>query len=657
MSDHEFSIQYPTTDPVSLQRTLVQIKQVLDAGMLSSTTALSSTTVAGSLLSDAPVDGKLYGRRNTSWVRVEDVFPGLNIAFDSVADMLNDTTVLTYTSVAVGDRVEAGPFGYFVAAAGASDHHLVTAGGVKLYVDMQERADVKAFGAVGDGTTDDTTAIQAAFNSDASEVFISAGTYLVTDSNQDWTPVFTSTQSDRVIRGPGVFTATSQVFRLLRVTGDRTRVTLNVDGNNNISECIQVFEADGCHVTDCYIHDLNGFTQGAGIAIKCQFELVDCGVTVTNNVIRNMQGVGDGTYGNAIGFQRGIVLMCKADMTKQSMVATNFIEQCEGEEGDAIQIEATDPTGAVFEMPVTVQDNVIRKFTRRGVKVQGNGIKVIGNTIDNTGQTDTARLQGGIDLVSGERHQVIGNVFVNVQYINQIKAWRTGTETALNDTIIMDNTIYGVGSETTFAMLAFAANSGSNLVISGNRAIAPTYTASFLTIQAADKVAVTDNTACVGTSSWYSISSVTNLFMHGNVTPTNASNRTAYIDENGVHVFDITNGKKVRLRNRDTAVSDGEIMHEIAFHQNDNGTDEEVAAIQAIGVGSSGTMKVAIKPGAPSGLGIGSPKEDGIEVDKATSSGVTRLLVYVTDAASLQRVSVGAADSGGTGFRVLRVPN
>lgn len=38
-------------------------------------------------------------------------------------------------------------------------------------------------------------------------------------------------------------------------------------------------------------------------------------------------------------------------------------------------------------------------------------------------------------------------------------------------------------------------------------------------------------------------------------------------------------------------------------------------------------------------------------------SSETGMLLYDTDAGTLQRVTIGAADSGGTGFRVLRVPN
>ena len=111
---------------------------------------------------------------------------------DNVVALLADS-VLTYTAgqpstVAAGDYVltRSEGFSYLVAASGATNHHVSTAGGVKLYV--QPGADgynVRAFGAVGDGTTSDTAAIQKAIEAAQAvggSVVVPDGNYRLTAS-------------------------------------------------------------------------------------------------------------------------------------------------------------------------------------------------------------------------------------------------------------------------------------------------------------------------------------------------------------------------------------------------------------------------------------------------------------------------------------------
>lgn len=45
------------------------------------------------------------------------------------------------------------------------------------------------------------------------------------------------------------------------------------------------------------------------------------------------------------------------------------------------------------------------------------------------------------------------------------------------------------------------------------------------------------------------------------------------------------------------------------------------------------------------------------QFDNSLTAGDTRFLLWDVDSGALQRVTVGAADSGGTGFKVLRIPN
>lgn len=81
-----------------------------------------------------------------------------------------------------GAKWHAGPFSYVEADSSASDHHLTTAGGVKLYVEAGASGslNLRAFGARGDGIADDTAAIAAFLSAvQGGHGFMPAGTYRI----------------------------------------------------------------------------------------------------------------------------------------------------------------------------------------------------------------------------------------------------------------------------------------------------------------------------------------------------------------------------------------------------------------------------------------------------------------------------------------------
>jgi len=98
---------------------------------------------------------------------VAGLFKNVQNHRDTVALLIADT-LYSYTAgskyyVAPGDIAEAGGFRYEVAVSGATDHHLTTAGGVKLYVaNAGNGASVDALGAVGNNVTSDSAAFAIA---------------------------------------------------------------------------------------------------------------------------------------------------------------------------------------------------------------------------------------------------------------------------------------------------------------------------------------------------------------------------------------------------------------------------------------------------------------------------------------------------------------
>lgn len=82
----------------------------------------------------------------------------------TVAALVADTRPAAFFETGSCLRTHAESFVYDVADAAATDAHVQTAGGVKLYVRPGESGfNVRAFGAAGDGSTDDSAAVAMAF--------------------------------------------------------------------------------------------------------------------------------------------------------------------------------------------------------------------------------------------------------------------------------------------------------------------------------------------------------------------------------------------------------------------------------------------------------------------------------------------------------------
>lgn len=203
------------------------------------------------------------------------------IKFNTVSAMIDDTAMGYSGSgdtfeVDEGDIIEAQGFRYEVAASDVSDEHVETAGGVKLY---SLSDNVISFGAIGDGSTVDTSAIQAALNTGRS-LFIPQGQFIIDQSlTMDnpgqslvgfGTPYFGAVSEIKLVSGTPqpVFITDGEgfTFRNLKITGQSTAVG---------SIGIQVGPTSGhadrdVYITNCFINTTQDcvYSYGRGVYVE-----------------------------------------------------------------------------------------------------------------------------------------------------------------------------------------------------------------------------------------------------------------------------------------------------------------------------------------------------------------------------------------------------
>ena len=292
--------------------------------------------------------------------------------------------------------------------------------------------DVREFGAIGDGVTDDTEAIQLALNSGKRNIAIREGNYLITSElicNTDGVNIRTD--------GATLVCGATTDINMLRVNGSNSTISLDIDGKNLAYGGIDVY-GDECLIKGCNIRNIYGVRYGSfGIRVTTRN-----GVTISENIINNVTATSNSTLGDNVGSARGILLTNTAAALKGSLITNNRVSYITGEEGDAVQILFYDGVTFPFlDAKTTIVSNTIIGFNRRGLKIQASNVNIVGNQIDSLLNTDltpnavacvNAFTLDGI-LLSGNSINSNGG-FVGVQI--------TGTATNLTRNVsIKDNKI------------------------------------------------------------------------------------------------------------------------------------------------------------------------------------------------------------------------
>ena len=465
---------------------------------------------------------------------------------------------------------------------------------------LQDVVSVKDFGAVGNGTDDDTEAIQAALDTTSKAIYFPQGTYRVVKN--DSSPALTSSVADRRIYGEGAITATSTVRKAIYITGDRTQFSLNCSGNNNIGVFVHIAASD-CQVTNCRITDLySPASTGEVNGVRVTLDGLTGGVVVSDNYFSQLESVGDLTGGNGIGMSRAVIVEADSDLDSPIVISNNTIKNVIGEEGDSIAVISSNGAGTYYRLNLVIQSNTVLNFTRRGIKIQCSGARIIGNTLRNTWSSDQGNMQCVIDLVQGGSHFVVNNILDNCKYVAQIKAIEDVA--AISDITVASNIITGIGAETSNGLIYLKTNSGSNVTVSNNTILCSGYAGIAIAVINTDKVFIDGNHVDIaaGGTPFDVATGITNLVGGFNQVTgkPSSSMRLPGVTTDSAVTFEV-NGATTRaltLTNADTTLNDGEIISRLAFNVQDGALNQIGASVRAVAVGTSGSTALDFHSGS-----------------------------------------------------------
>ena len=231
----------------------------------------------------------------------------------------------------------------------------------------------KDFGAVGDGITDDTTALQAWLDAPGRVRRLDDGTYRITAT-------LVSAEDHREIFSDGaVIIADTNEMVMLRVQGKQTRVKLHLDGNHKARGGLQFVAGLGDASGSTVVNMHSEISMAYGVRAE-----TNEGFTCVRASIHNIHSEGNDTLGDGNGASRGIQVTSTLSAVRESLVLNNYISNITGEEGDAIHVLFSDSDSSTHFLDglVTIRGNIISNATRRAIKVQSSRNHVDENYYD-----------------------------------------------------------------------------------------------------------------------------------------------------------------------------------------------------------------------------------------------------------------------------------
>jgi len=348
-----------------------------------------------------------------------DYLVNLELSLDDIPPALSTKPV-----VDVGSRIEtrAEGFRYEVAADDATDHHIVTAGGVKLYA-LGDTANLKQFGCVGNGTTNDQAQMAKAFATGKTVEIPDGSTYRITTGvSMVAGQKFYANNGGKILYDPPATYASAVtahdnciiegvtfVGASAPRTGSgfiRTGAAIGASGKDNVSVANCTFDsfifdttnasivgienAKGIKVTGCFFTPSNYW----GTAISIAYRVADAIVT-NNHIYGNVDvGVGIAAVGGEVLGDSLVSNFSHHIITDNVIVANDGNTGSICREGIGVHYN-----GGLSYAVIT--GNIITNCTRHGIYMRGSN-DLVAETGPNIVTGNIIRFCGGVGTFSSD---------------------------------------------------------------------------------------------------------------------------------------------------------------------------------------------------------------------------------------------------------------
>jgi hypothetical protein len=264
---------------------------------------------------------------------------------------------------------------------------------------LNDIVSVKDFGATGNGATDDTAALQAAFDSGAKQIFFPAGTYKITSTE---TNRLVLSASNVTLNGYGatILNGTSRGFATWEITGQHVEVFgLTIDGNNTSLNCLMI--ADTAKNVTLRNVEIKNYAQQSGDATFAVGLVIQNGsdsTLVDNCYIHDIQS-------SVTDISRGVLATGydTASTHATNVVISNCLFETIGPAGDGDAI-VFQPDTETLECSSRVVNCTFKSCLKRAVKISASGCQVIGGYCEIPAASD---MYAGVS-VYGDNCSVIG---------------------------------------------------------------------------------------------------------------------------------------------------------------------------------------------------------------------------------------------------------